>query len=71
MANMSYCRFENTYKDMLDCYQALRYRDVSDLSERELEYANQMMYLCESMIQFHDQIKETKELNEYIDKEEE
>lgn len=23
MANMSYCRFENTYHDLKDCYEAL------------------------------------------------
>lgn len=29
MANMSYCRFENTSNDLLDCYNAM----VDDLDE--------------------------------------
>lgn len=29
MANMSYCRFENTYPDLRDCYDAMGDDDLS------------------------------------------
>ena len=47
MANMSYCRFENTYRDLVDCLRALSDNGTNDLSDRELGYANMMMQLCE------------------------
>ncbi len=30
MGNMSYCRFENTYHDLRDCYNALTNGDGND-----------------------------------------
>ncbi len=32
MPNMSYCRFENTVKNMQDCLNAIEDREVNDLS---------------------------------------
>ena len=49
MANMSYCRFENTYSDMRDCMEALervKYED-EPISEREWEYVRRLAELCE------------------------
>lgn len=60
MANMSYCRFENTYKDMLNCYQALMDNDVQDLSKSELKYAVRMMELCESILEYRDDVEDAK-----------
>lgn len=34
MANMSYCRFENTKKDVRDCIDMLAERNISSNSER-------------------------------------
>ena len=56
MANMSYCRFENTYRDLMDCIQALSNNGASDLSDRELGYANMMIHLCEDMINYEDEV---------------
>ena len=47
MANMSYCRFENTYRDLVDCLRALSDSGADSLSDRELQYADMMMQLCE------------------------
>ncbi len=33
MGNMSYCRFENTYGDLRDCYDALQ--DAGSVNELE------------------------------------
>jgi hypothetical protein len=56
MANMSYCRFENTYRDLQDCVNALSANGANDLSERELRYAKMMMQLCEDMQSYYDEV---------------
>jgi len=50
MGNMSYCRFENTARDLGDCVEALFNGEVEDLSHYELnglslilEYANDII----------------------------
>jgi len=35
MANMSYCRFGNTYRDLLECGDFLSCNDIDKLSESE------------------------------------
>lgn len=50
MPNMSYCRFENTYKDLIDCFRALRDLDeLTDLSDSEKSYAERLIKLCEEI----------------------
>jgi hypothetical protein len=49
MANMSYCRFENTYSDLADCVRALR--NGEEISEDEMYYAKSMRSLCERFIE--------------------
>lgn len=44
MANMSYVRFENTYKDLLDAYQHIW---DDELSESEEQYRTGLIELCE------------------------
>ena len=34
MANMSYCRFENTKMDLADCIEALEERNIKSSTER-------------------------------------
>ena len=34
MANMSYCRFENTLQDLQDCYEHLNATDISRSEDR-------------------------------------
>lgn len=47
--NMSYCRFENTYKDLEDCYYSLTSKPFSDLSEIEKRYRNELVSLCKDI----------------------
>lgn len=47
MANMSYCRFENTLNDLRDCYYNM---DSNDLSETEFHKRKQMIELCKSIV---------------------
>lgn len=43
MGNMSYCRFENTYADLLDCDEHIW---DDDLSEEEEKYRDRLVKLC-------------------------
>jgi len=45
MANMSYCRFENTLSDLRDCYEHLE-DNPDDMSDTEREAREQMIELC-------------------------
>ncbi len=44
MANMSYCRFENTLRDLKDCEDAMQ--DDDDMSESEERARVQLINLC-------------------------
>jgi hypothetical protein len=43
MANMSYCRFENTFHDLEDC---LEHINDDDLSESERGYRRKLIAAC-------------------------
>jgi hypothetical protein len=47
MANMSYCRFQNTLADLQDCYEHM---EDEDLSEDEKKAALELMQLCEAIV---------------------
>lgn len=51
---MSYCRFENTYKDLLDCYNNL---NDMDLSESEAEYREQLVQMCNAIVEEYEFVK--------------
>lgn len=52
MANMSYCRFENTLSDLEDCRDALDRGD--SLSEREVGKAKALIALCREIVGNYD-----------------
>lgn len=43
MGNMSYCRFENTAKDLQDCYDNM---DGTNLSDTEREARKRLIEIC-------------------------
>jgi len=43
---MSYCQFENTYKDLLQCLNAMN----DDLSEDETAYKRRLVDVCKEII---------------------
>lgn len=47
MSNMSYCRFENTYNDLLDCQENLL---DNDLSRTEFNARKSMIKTMKEMI---------------------
>lgn len=52
--NMSYCRFHNTYSDLVDCENALEkfmYRNSSEISSKEERVkARQLISLCQDIV---------------------
>ena len=46
MANMSYCRFENTVNDMQDCIYAIEEGDTSELSNSEVRALEEFLDLA-------------------------
>ena len=59
MSNMSYCRFENTFRDLEDCVDALV--DNNDLSEREANFAHRMRNLCEEYLDAYEEWQSNRE----------
>jgi hypothetical protein len=51
MANMSYCRFENTYRALMDCY----YNINNSLSESENRYRSMLVSICEQILNEYDE----------------
>lgn len=56
---MSYCRFENTFRDLEDCVDALV--DNDDLSEREANFAHRMRNLCEEYLDAYEEWQSNRE----------
>lgn len=53
MANMSYCRFENTLSDLSDCQDALFESGVDGLSDTEKECAIELIQMCIDIAESH------------------
>lgn len=72
MANMSYCRFENTFKDLVDCNGALI--DFLDNQENEITskeermYAKKLIQLCHDIADNYE-IEDIDRQAEYFDQE--
>ncbi len=63
MGNMSYCRFENTTRDLADCVRAIQDGETDDLSQYEKRGLNELLYYAGQIVHFADDIMET--LKEY------
>ena len=65
MANMSYCRFQNTVMDMQDCFnvigEALDNEEPMDLSADEQRAFERMFNLMEDMMPLMEQATEAEE----------
>ena len=62
--NMSYCRFENTYNDLIDCIENMSKQSENDRDER---YRERLLLLMKSIIDSGevDEILEEIEDNRY------
>ena len=56
--NMSYCRFQNTYQDMVDCQEAMMdVNELRDLSRDELRALKNMLELVSEMAEDLDEVE--------------
>ena len=59
MANMSYCKFENTFNDLNDCLTSLENSSIEELEENastyEKSYIRKLINLCTEISQNYDQ----------------
>ena len=67
MGNMSYCRFENTSRDLDDCIEAIENGEINELNEYEIEALKTMQYQAKCIIEMKDDIEigiyESKQYN--------
>ena len=64
---MSYCRFENTAKDMQDCVYAIEERDVYEFSNYELSGFKSVLELAQEIVDMEDDIEKIIEYYESSD----
>ena len=65
---MSYCRFENTAKDMRDCIYAIEERDVYEFSSYELSGFKDVLEYARDIINMEDDIEKIIEYYESPDR---
>ena len=54
---MSYCRFENTARDMDDCIKAIENGDVNELSSYEVLALERFLVLAEEILNYQPDIE--------------
>ena len=64
MGNMSYCRFENTSKDLGDCIDAIENNELDDLSTYEVSGLKDLLDYCETILLMKEEIQEIIDKNE-------
>lgn len=74
MANMSYCRFHNTYLDFRDCVNVIgdaldngltMAEFLAELSEQEQYYFKRLVTTAQDLIQYNDELLEAQHQEEY------
>ncbi len=64
MSNMSYCRFENTARDLEDCLDAIQNGEINDLgSQYEVDALEQLLDLCRDVVAYKDEIQDAIDNN--------
>ena len=62
---MSYCRFENTARDLRDCVQAIENGEhTDDLSSYEKDGLEELLILCEQLFFMKEEIEQSLEQEE-------
>ena len=55
---MSYCRFNNTSKDLGDCLDAIENQDYRDLADFERDGLEALLEYCEAILEYKEELKE-------------
>ena len=63
MGNMSYCRFENTSKDLGDCLDAIENGKIHDLVDYEYEGIRDILDYCEAILEYRARLEEVCDEN--------
>ena len=64
MSNMSYCRFENTARDLQDCLDAIQNGEINDLgSQYEVDALEELLDLCRDVVAYKDEIQDAIDNN--------
>ena len=59
MSNMSYCRFQNTAKDLKDCVNAIQDNEIYDLSsDHEVDGLEKLLELSKEIVQMETEISD-------------
>ena len=58
MANMSYCRFENTARDLRDCVEAINNNETEDLNNYERDGLEELLILSKEIVDMEDYIND-------------
>ena len=58
MGNMSYCRFENTARDLQDCVRAIENREVYEFNSYELNGFKKLIKLADDLVNMDYEIAE-------------
>mgnify|MGYP003149682325 FL=1 len=66
MSNMSYCRFENTSRDLGDCLDAIENEEHKDLSTYEVRGLRDLLEYCEAILEHREEIREVISENNAI-----
>ena len=64
MGNMSYCRFENTARDLQDCVNAIDRGETEDLNNYEKSGLADILNLAEYIVDMQDDINNIINENE-------
>tara|TARA_R110002167_G_scaffold70465_2_gene198777 strand:- start:480 stop:692 length:213 start_codon:yes stop_codon:yes gene_type:complete len=58
MGNMSYCRFENTARDLRDCLNAIHNGEIEDLSSYEIDGLISILRMSKDIASMEDDIND-------------
>ncbi len=61
MGNMSYCRFENTARDLVDCVNAINRGEIHELNNYELDGLKDILDLAEQIVEDKEYIQQVIE----------
>ncbi len=62
---MSYCRFENTYRDLRDCLSAIA--DDEKLSKSEAEFAGRLVEICREITDHFEEMTEKEIVSSFLE----
>ena len=63
MGNLSYCRFQNTARDLADCVEAIECDEIQDLDPQELNGLKKLLEFSQDIVAYAHIIDEVVDNN--------